>query len=172
MLSLDLAFFVLRVVIGLFFVGHGAQKLFGWFGGGGLSATAQWYQSLGLNPPRFWAILVGLCEFLGGIGLILGLVTPLAAAAIIGVMLGAIAKVHWPNGLWGSKNGIEYPFLYMLYLAFLALFGPGRYALDTYLNISYPMPLTFLIGLAVAVIGVLVSLVSARLTAQTQPRSA
>lgn len=172
MLSIDLAITILRVVIGLFFFGHGAQKLFGWFGGAGLSGTTEWFQSMGLNPPKFWALVAGLCEFIGGIGLVFGFLTPIAAAAIIGVMLGAIAKVHWVHGLWVSNNGIEHPLLNLLYNAFLALYGPGRYALDSYLNINYPMPLTFLIALAVFVVGVLISLITTRLTAQAQPRSA
>ncbi len=172
MLSIDLTITILRVVIGLIFFGHGAQKLYGWFGGAGLSGTTEWFQSMGLNPPKFWALVAGLCEFIGGIGLFFGFLTPIAAAAIIGVMLGAIAKVHWVHGLWVANNGIEYPLLNLLYNAFLALYGPGRFALDSYLSINYPMPLTFLIALAVFIVGVLISLITTRLTAQAQPRSA
>ena len=172
MISMDLAISILRVVLGLLFIGHGAQKLFGWFGGYGLSGTAQFFESLGINPPKFWAFIAGAAEFLGGLGLALGLFTPLAAAAIIGVMLTAIAKVHWTHGLWINNNGAEYAIVNTLLATFLALFGPGLYALDQYLNITYPMPLTFLIGLAVAVAAVLVVLASGRRAAQVQPRSA
>ncbi|MER3457834.1 MAG: DoxX family protein, partial [Chloroflexota bacterium] len=79
MLDRDIAILILRVV-GLLFIGHGAQKLFGWFGGQGLAGTAQWLGSLGLQPARFWAVVAGLAELLGGIGLALGLFTPIAAA--------------------------------------------------------------------------------------------
>lgn len=171
MLNMDLGILVLRVVIGLLFIGHGAQKLFGWFGGHGLSGTAGWFASLGFNPPKFWALIAGLAEFLGGIGLVLGLLTPIAAAAIIGVMLMAIVKVHWPH-LWVTNNGFEYPLVNALVAAFLGLFGPGQYALDAYLNIAYPMPQTFYIALAVAVIGVIIGLITARRVAQPQPQAA
>ncbi len=173
MLSPDLATLVLRVVIGLLFIGHGAQKLFGWFGGYGIQGTANYLGSLGLNPPKFWAFAAGLAEFLGGLGLILGLLTPVAAAAIIGVMLMAIVKVHWEHGVWVSNNGIEHALTNLLIVAFIALVQSGQYTLDTYLNLSYPMPTTFLIALAVAVVGVLIGLISGggRMT-ETQPQKA
>src|SRR5574341_63142 len=103
MLTMDLGIFTLRVVIGLLFIGHGAQKLFGWFGGKGLQATAQGYESLHLQPAKLWAALAGLSEFLGVVGLALGLFTPVAAALIIGVMLMAIFKVHLKNGVWNQN---------------------------------------------------------------------
>lgn len=172
MFSMDIAFLILRVVLGLLFVGHGAQKLFGWFGGPGLSGVANWFGSLSLNPPKFWALVAGLAEFLGGIGLALGLITPVAAAAIMGVMLMAIIKVHWANGIWLAKNGIEYPLVNLIVAAFIALFGPGVYALDQWLNLAYPMPMTFFIALAAVVIGVLLGLISGQTAAQSEAQSA
>lgn len=159
MFERDIAILILRV-IGLIFIGHGAQKLFGWFGGHGLAGTAQWLGSLGLHPARFWALVAGLAEFLGGIGLALGLFTPVAAAMIIGVMLAAIIRVHWSHGLWAAQGGLEYPLVNALVAAFIGLTGPGRYALDTLLSIYYPMPLTFWVALAVAVVGALLALVT------------
>jgi putative oxidoreductase len=168
MLSMDLGIFVLRLVIGSLYIGHGAQKLFGWFGGKGLRATAQGYESLHLHPAKFWAVLAGLSEFLGGAGLTLGIFTPMAAALIIGTMLMAILKVHLPNGLWNQNRGFEYPLVNLLVAAFLGLFGPGTYALERTLKLSYPMDLAFVISLAAVVVGVLIGMVSGRLVTQSQ----
>lgn len=79
---MDFALLIVRIVVGLLFFGHGAQKLFGWFGGGGLNATTGWLGSIGLHPARFWALLAGLSEFGGGILLALGLLNPLGPPGI------------------------------------------------------------------------------------------
>ena len=172
-MTVDLALLILRAVVGLLFVGHGAQKLFGWFGGGGLHGTAEFMGSLGFHPTRFWALIVGLAEFFGGAFLALGLLTPIAAAAIIGVMLTAILRVHWPNGLWNTNNGFEYPLVLLVIALVLGLMHPGRYALDSVLNLALPMPQTFAIAVAVAVIGALVALIiSGRRMVQPQPQQA
>lgn len=170
---MDIALLILRIVVGLLFVGHGAQKLFGWFGGGGLSGTAQWLGSMGFNPPRFWAAVAGLAEFSGGLGLAVGFLTPIAAAAIIGVMLMATFKVHWPHGLWNSNNGYELPLINMAVALVLGLLGAGQHALDRVLAISYPMPLTFVVALAGAIVVVLAGLFQSRgtTTQQTQARA-
>ena len=170
--SMDLGIFVLRVVIGLLFIGHGAQKLFGWFGGSGLQATAKMYESLHLQPNKFWAVIAGLSEFLGGAGLALGVFTPVAAALIIGVMLMAILRVHLPHGLWNQNRGIEYPLVNLLVAAFLGLFGPGTYALDRTLKMNYPVDLVFVISLAVVVVGVFIGMVSGRLITRSQTHTA
>jgi len=95
--------FLLRVLIGGLFLGHGTQKLFGWFGGGGLEDTAGGFESMGMRPGKRHAAAAGAAEAGGGLLLALGLGTPLAAASVIGVMLTAIRKVHLPNGvLWGT----------------------------------------------------------------------
>lgn len=170
--SIDLGIFVLRVVIGLLFIGHGAQKLFGWFGGSGLQATAQMYESIHLQPKKFWAVIAGLSEFLGGAGLALGVFTPVAATLVIGVMLMAILKVHLPHGLWNQNRGIEYPLVDLLVAAFLGLFGPGMFSLDQILKLSYPGDLVFAISLAVVVVGVLIGMVSGRLITQSHKHAA
>ena len=105
---MDLALIVLRVVVGAFFVGHGAQKLFGWFGGHGPAGTAGFFESLGIRPGHVHARAAGWAEFGGGLLLVLGLLTPLAAAAIIATMLVAIITVHWKNGPWSTDGGYEY----------------------------------------------------------------
>ena len=143
----DLGLLILRVVVGLLFVGHGAQKLFGWFGGKGIEAHVGMMEKLGVRPPRFWAYLSALSEFLGGLGLALGLLTPLASAALIGVMLVAIAKVHWAKGLWNSGGGFEYN-LVLATVAFVVGFvGPGDYSLDNILPLTVPEPQAYLAAL-------------------------
>jgi putative oxidoreductase len=99
---------VLRIVAGALFAGHGAQKLFGFFGGHGLNATGSVFESLGLRPARIMALAVGLAELAGGALFALGLLTPLAAALMIVVMVTAIATVHWHSGVWVTDGGFEY----------------------------------------------------------------
>lgn len=172
MLSSEIAFLILRIVIGLLFVGHGAQKLFGWFGGSGLDGTAEFYAGLDVAPPKLWAGVAGLAEFLGGLGLALGFLLPIAAAAIMGVMLMAIIKVHWQNGMWVSEGGMEYALLNAVLVAVIGLVAPGQYALDTVMGISYPMPMTFVVALIVVVAGLIAALISGSAmgepTAETQ----
>jgi putative oxidoreductase len=90
------------------FMGHGAQKLFGVFGGPSPAGFAGWLQGLGLRPARVWAIVAGICEFGGGLLFALGLITPIAALALLAVMLMAVATVHWTKGLWVTNGGYEY----------------------------------------------------------------
>lgn len=160
MLETEYAILAIRVVIGLLFVGHGAQKLFGWFGGGGLEGTTKFFEKLEIYPPFAWAVVTGLAETLGGLGLALGLLTPIAAAAIIGTMLTAIIKVHGKNGLWNTNGGIEYNLVLLTVAAAVGLAGPGAYALDNSLSFDYPMPITFIISLLIVLMGLFVSLIS------------
>ena len=97
-----------RLLIGGLFVGHGTQKLKGWFGGYGIDGTAGFMTSIDMHPGRRNAIAAGATETAGGALLALGLGTPLAAAAITGTMLTAIRKVHLPNGVWNADGGWEY----------------------------------------------------------------
>lgn len=158
MLNTDILLLVLRIIVGLLFFGHGTQKLFGWWGGHGLQGTGQFYQSVDLAPGTFWALIAGLGETLGGLGLALGLLTPIAGAAITSVMLTAILKVHLDKGIWNSNGGFEYPLVNLAIATLIGLTGPGVYSLDNVLNISYPMPLTFLIAILVGVLGVAAAL--------------
>src|SRR4051794_29176412 len=124
---------LIRLVIGLLFVGHGAQKLFGWFGGYGLKGTGGWFESIGMKPGVTMALFAGLAELIGGILFALGLLTPLAAVLIAGTMLMAIMKVHAPNGLWATSNGYEYNLTLLAVAIGIALIGPGQFALDAFL---------------------------------------
>src|SRR5436190_9716867 len=127
---MDTGVFLLRIVIGLFFAGHGAQKLFGWFGGHGLAGTGGFFEGLGYRPGKLFAAAAGLSEFFGGALLALGLFTPLAAAAIIGVMFNAVAAVHAKNGPWVTDGGWEYPAVLATAAAAIAFTGPGAASLD------------------------------------------
>ncbi len=127
---MSIGFLLLRLVVGLLLVGHGTQKLFGWFGGGGLDGTARSFESLGYRPGRVMAIVSGGSETLGGLSLALGFLTPLGAAAIIGAMLNAIVSVHLPKGVWNTKGGLEFPLTNATVAAAVAFTGPGRYSID------------------------------------------
>jgi len=125
-----LGLLVIRIVVGLLFVGHGAQKLFGWFGGYGIKGTAGWMESIGMKPGVAMAVLGGLMELIGGVLLAAGLFTPVASVLIVLTMLGAIAKVHGKNGIWATANGYEYPLVLIAVVIGIALTGAGDYSLD------------------------------------------
>src|SRR5438132_4998329 len=120
---MDFGLLILRVVVGALLVGHGAQKLFGWFGGYGLAGTGGFFHSLGFRPGKPMAAAAGLSEAGGGLLLALGLLSPLAGAAIVGTLLVA-ASVHQDKGLWGANGGYELPLPYAVVGATLALAGP------------------------------------------------
>jgi putative oxidoreductase len=128
---------ILRVMVGIMFVAHGMQKLFGLLGGGGLSGTAGYFESLGLSPGFPLAVLVGLTEFGGGLLLMAGAFTRHVSVALIIAMLGAIWKVHLANGFFmnwaitpGRGHGVEYNLVIIAALLCLALGGPGAFSVD------------------------------------------
>ena len=122
---------LVRIATGLILVPHGAQKLFGWFGGGGLAGTAQFFeQSLGLYPGLLFAGLAGATEFVGGLLLALGLLTRLSAAAVVAVMAYAAFVVHWGNGFFWTAGGYEFPLLWGLVALALVIRGGGPLSLD------------------------------------------
>jgi putative oxidoreductase len=126
----DLGLLIIRLVVGLTFVGHGAQKLFGWFGGTGPSKTGEWLESIGIKPGgKIWAILAGLFEFVGGILFAAGVLTPVGAALISIIMVDAIVTVHGRNGYWAQEGGFEYNFVLIAVAVGVALTGPGKYVL-------------------------------------------
>ncbi len=156
MVMYNLGLLILRLALGLTFMGHGSQKLFGWFGGGGMTGTTGMMQKMGLRAPGFWALVAALSEFGGGLLLALGFLTPLGSLGIIAAMLVAIARVHWAKGFWNTKGGFEFPLINLAAALALALTGPGFYSLDAALGISLPEPVVLLVGLAVVLIGVLI----------------
>ncbi len=121
---------ILRLIVGGYFVGHGTQKLFGWFGGYGPDGTGQFFESLGLRPGKRHAIAAGAAEAGGGALLVLGAATPLASAAIIATMLTAIHRVHLKNGPWATDQGYEYNLVLIAAVLSLAETGPGSPSID------------------------------------------
>ncbi len=124
----------LRIPVGIIFAAHGAQKLFGWFGGYGLEGTGQFFGSIGLNPGYLMALLAGAVEFFGGLALIVGLLVRPAAAALAFAMLIAIFAVHFSKGFFLDKGGYEYALA--LFAASLSLLfsGAGRWSVDRALS--------------------------------------
>lgn len=120
----------LRIPVGIIFVAHGAQKLFGWFGGYGLEGTGQWMDSIGLSPGYLMALLAGGTEFLGGLALIIGLLVRPAGAALAFAMLIAIFSVHFQNGLFMSNNGYEFGLVLLAASVSLLFSGAGRASVD------------------------------------------
>ncbi len=121
---------VLRVPVGTILFAHGAQKLFGWFGGYGLDGTARWMASVGIEPAYLMALMAGSAEFFGGLGLILGLLTRPAAAVGAFTMLVGLAVVHLGNGFFLADNGIEYALALFAATTALAIQGGGALSAD------------------------------------------
>jgi putative oxidoreductase len=122
--------FFLRLVVGGYFIGHGTQKLFGWFGGHGLEGTGQFFENLGLRPGKRHALAAGAAEAGGGTLLVLGAATPVASAVLIATMLTAINRVHIKNGPFVSDGGYEYNVVLIALLLALSETGPGSPSID------------------------------------------
>jgi putative oxidoreductase len=153
-----LGLLILRLVVGLILVGHGAQKLFGWWGGPGMNGWTRMVQKLRIRPAQPWAWVAALAEFGGGILLALGFLSPLGSLAIAGSMLVAIVTVHLPRGFWVTKGGYEFNLALLAAVAELALTGPGIYSLDQAFGTHLPEPASVLIGTIALIAGVAVTL--------------
>ena len=152
-MQLDLGLLLLRLVVGALLVGHGAQKLFGWFGGPGLAAaTGLFGGHLRLRPALFWAVVGSLTEIGGGLLLAAGLLWPLGPVAIVAAMLMALT-VHWPR-FWAQDGGIEFPLVLLVVALAFGLTGPGLYSLDAAVQVHLPEPMSLVAGLIAAVLGV------------------
>jgi putative oxidoreductase len=146
---------LLRLTVGSLFIGHGTQKLFGWFGGRGLDATANMFEHTGLRPGRRNAIAAGAAEAGGGTALALGLATPLAASVLSATMLTAIHRVHLKNGPWVTNGGYEYNLVLIAAVLALAEVGPGELSLDAALGQERSGPGWALAALALGAVGAL-----------------
>lgn len=140
------------MVFGLLMAAHGAQKLFGWFGGYGLAGTAGFFEQLGFRPGRLFAGAAAATEIVAGGLVALGLLGPLGPALIVSVMIVAAVTVHWQHGVFAQNNGIEVPLLYGVAALTLALTGYGVISLDAALGLSWPEPVVWTV-LAVGVVG-------------------
>jgi putative oxidoreductase len=130
--------FIVRLAQGSLMAGHGAQKLFGSFGGPGLEGTSGFMEMLGMRPGRPWAYLAGLSEFGGGVLTALGLLNPLGPLGIIGSMSMATRKAHWGKPVWMTEGGAELPLLNIAVSTALMIREPDRYSLDRILGIRLP----------------------------------
>lgn len=136
-MSVDFGLLIVRVLFGVAIAAHGAQKIFGWFGGYGLKGTGAFFEKLGFRPGVFFAAAAGLSELGGGVLLTLGLFTPFGSAAVFAAMLVAMVSVHLKNGFFAMSNGVELPFLYAVAAFALAFSGPGAFSLDALFNLIF-----------------------------------
>ena len=167
---MDLVLLVARVVIGLLFVGHGAQKLLGSFGGPGPKGTADMFDAISLRPGHLHARAAGASEALGGALLALGLLTPVGAALVIAVMVAAIVAVHLPKGLWNTNGGYEYNLVMIAGAFALAGVGPGAWSLDDALGIDWSSTGWALAALGAGVIGGVGTVAAGRMAAAREAR--
>jgi putative oxidoreductase len=159
-LSISLALLIIRVVVGLTIAAHGAQKVFGWWGGSGIPGWAGALTKMRIRPALPWAVASAGAELLGGVGLALGLLSPLPSFAIAGSMLVAITLVHLPHGFWSTKGGYEFNLTILAAVAAVALAGPGRYSLDNVLGIHLPEPWTLIVMTVLTIGGVAFALLT------------
>jgi putative oxidoreductase len=133
---MDAGLALARLVLGLLMAAHGAQKLFGWFGGHGLAAVSGMFEGLGFRPGRVFATAASVSEVAGGLLVALGFLGPIGPALMLSVMIVAAVSVHWQNGLFVMDNGIEVPLLYAAGATALALTGPGQFSLDALFGLT------------------------------------
>jgi putative oxidoreductase len=172
---MDTGLLIVRVIVGAYIAAHGAQKLFGWWGGQGLKATVAGMGShLGLRPAWLWATALAVAEFGGGLLMVLGLFGPVGPIIVAGAMLGATVLAHWAQGPWIARGGYELTLTNLAAAAAIALTGVGRYSLDAALGLQVPVAVSDVVAV-LAVIGVVVSFVTRRAPAQQpqpQPQAA
>jgi putative oxidoreductase len=152
--ELSVGLLLARLLLGLLMAAHGAQKLFGWFGGHGLAATGSFFDTMGFRPGRLFAALAAGAEIASGLLVAFGFLGPIGPALMVAVMIVAAVSVHWQNGLFAAANGIEMPLIYGAGAAALALTGFGAYSLDAALGLQARVtPTLTLAALALGVLG-------------------
>jgi putative oxidoreductase len=138
--TLGLGLLLARIVIGPLMAAHGAQKLFGWFGGHGLKATGAVMGQLGFQPGRAFAAAASVSEIAAGLLITLGFLGPVGPALMLSVMIVAAITVHLKNGVFAMQNGVELPLLYGVAAVGSAMTGFGAYSLDAWLGIAGRVP--------------------------------
>jgi putative oxidoreductase len=145
---------VARLLLGGLFFGHGAQKLFGWFGGHGIAGTGAFFESIGFRPGRLFATVASVTELVSGLLVAFGFLGPIGPALMLSVMIVAAVSVHWKNGLWAATGGIEVALFYGTVAVALALIGFGSYSLDALFGLqSLYTPTLAVIALAIGFLG-------------------
>ena len=167
---LALGLLILRLVVGGILAAHGAQKIFGWWGGPGLAGWTGAMTRMRMRPPAAWAWMSALAEFAGGLALAVGLLFPLPSAAIAASRLVAVALGHYPKGFFNSKGGYEFNLSLLGAVAALALIGPGTISLDNLLRIHFPEPITVIIVGILTLLGTAAALVTRAREAATEPK--
>lgn len=130
MLETDLGLLVIRLAVGLTFAVHGLQQSLGLWGGPGMAGWSGAMNHMGFQPAQYWALGATVVQVGGGIGLALGLLTPIAAAALVGIGVVIVIKVHWQKGFWNSKGGFEFPMVLLAGAIGILLMGPGGISID------------------------------------------
>src|SRR2546421_358103 len=152
--SLAAGLLLLRLVFGLTVAAHGAQKLFGWFGGSGLEGFGGFLEQLGGAPVSRWSWAAALAEFGGGLLVAVGLLSPIGNFLVVGAMLTAVLVVHLPKGFFNAEGGIEFPFLIAACVLALSITGAGPWSLDAFWHVRLPEPGTWLVCAVLTLIGV------------------
>lgn len=164
MTATGLGLLIIRAVAGGVFAAHGAQKAFGWWSGPGFAGWRGAMVRMGIRPAAFWAVVSMAAELVGGALLALGLLTPLAAAALVGQVVVIIVQVHLPKGFWNSKGGVEYALTLGAIALSLVIMGGGRISLDGALGLAYPVA-DRVAFLAIGLLGAVVALALPRMAA-------
>jgi putative oxidoreductase len=149
---MDIVLVIVRAIVGVGIAAHGAQKLFGAFGGHGLSGTGKFFEKLGFRPGGVFAMAAGSGEFFGGLLTAVGLLGPIGPAIVILVMLVAVVTVHLGNGFFAANNGVELPLAYAASALLLAFAGPGPFSLDVRLGLTSLWALPIQIGSVVVAV--------------------
>jgi putative oxidoreductase len=143
--TVSLGLLIARLVIGPLMAAHGAQKLFGWFGGYGLNATGEFMTQLGFSPGRQFAAVASITEVAAGLLITFGLLGPIGPALMLSVMIVAAVTVHWKNGVFAGTNGIELPLLYGAAAIGLGFTGFGQYSLDAVVGVADRLPAAWVV---------------------------
>jgi putative oxidoreductase len=165
----DVGLLVLRLVVGLMFFAHGAQKVFGWWEGPGLSNWTEAMERMGFRPAGFWGIVSALAELVAGLFLAAGLLTPLVSAVLVAQSIVIVVHAHLPKGFWNKAGGFEFPLVALAAVVALAGTGPGSLSLDTAFGLTYSSALRAIL-LIIFVVGALVALAIPRLAHQAAPQ--